>query len=126
MKRPFPLRNRRPLNNAREISADDKWVNVARNFMYQPVKDTAMALLERAEGIRCGTVRLFHAGLMPAEQRVARGEAPSRVNDIGERHVLRDIDKILEADANLRRLGNLDGSLDLGTQAISMGYLIGR
>ena len=36
-----------------------------------------MALLEQAEGIRRGTVRLFHAGLMPAEQRTARGEAPS-------------------------------------------------
>jgi len=42
--------------------------NVARNFVHQPVKDTAMALLERAEGIRRGTVRLFHAGLMPAER----------------------------------------------------------
>ncbi|HTU43819.1 MAG TPA: hypothetical protein VMF91_02065, partial [Bryobacteraceae bacterium] len=78
------VRKRRPLNDAREISADDKWANVARNFVHQPVKDTAISLLERAEGIRRGTVRLFHAGLMPAEQRTARGEAPSRVNDIGE------------------------------------------
>ena len=36
---------RRPLNDRREVDADDKWANVARNFAYQPKKDLAVDMI---------------------------------------------------------------------------------
>ena len=86
--------------------------------MHQPAKDTAISLLERAEGIRRGTVRLFHAGLMPAEQRTARGEAPSRVNDIGED---RRIGRLPELRRAVEFARELPGMIARGTYGTGSG-----
>jgi hypothetical protein len=75
------IRNRRPLNDLREITADDKWANVARNFSNQPEKDIAIGMLERVERIRRGTVRQFPRNLQIAEQRAMRGQAPAQVHE---------------------------------------------
>jgi hypothetical protein len=48
---------RRPLGDQREIRERDVIKNIVRNFARQPVKETALALLERAEGLRRGSVR---------------------------------------------------------------------
>jgi hypothetical protein len=49
---------RRALNDAREITADDTWANVACNFSHQPEKDGAVAMLERVEAVRRGAALL--------------------------------------------------------------------
>jgi hypothetical protein len=46
----------------------------------QRVKDTAVALLERAENVRRGTVRMFQASMMPPAQKVAQGQPASSVH----------------------------------------------
>src|SRR6185437_13060946 len=53
------VRKRRPLNDLREVSLNDRWANVARSLSYQPEKDTAVALFERAGKIRRGGVNKF-------------------------------------------------------------------
>jgi hypothetical protein len=41
------VRKRRALNDARPITPDDKWAQVARVLSYQPERDTATAMLDR-------------------------------------------------------------------------------
>jgi len=54
------VRKRRALNDARPITPDDKWAQVARVLSYQPERDTAVAMFERVQSLRRGTVRVFH------------------------------------------------------------------
>ena len=65
------VRKRRPLNDIREVTLNDRWANVARSFAYQPEKDIAIALFERVGQIRRGAVRQFHK-VMPDVHRVYR------------------------------------------------------
>jgi phage/plasmid primase-like uncharacterized protein len=64
---------RRPLNDQREITLDDKWANVGRNLAYQPEKDLAVSMLERVESVRRGTVNRFQSSLHAAEAGRKRG-----------------------------------------------------
>jgi hypothetical protein len=66
------VRSRRPLNDAREVTTDDRWANVARALSYQPEKDGALALLERVNQVRRGTVRKFQEILLPVDVQKAR------------------------------------------------------
>ena len=75
------VRQRRPLNDTREITTDDKWAQVARALSYQPVKDTALAMVDRVTSLRRGTVRTFR----DVAQQVARGSR-SIGPDAGLRH----------------------------------------
>ena len=79
------VRERRPLNDVRGISIEDKWANVARALSYQPEKDNAVALMERIGLARRGAVREFHA-MVPssAVQQVSRG--PDLGREIGMQH----------------------------------------
>ncbi len=52
---------RRPLNDTRPITADDKWANVARALSFQPEKDNAIGMLDRVNYIRRGAVQMFQA-----------------------------------------------------------------
>jgi hypothetical protein len=54
------VRKRRPLNDTREITLDDKWAHVARVLSYQPEKDNALSMLDRVGRLGRGTVRTFH------------------------------------------------------------------
>jgi conjugative relaxase-like TrwC/TraI family protein len=51
---------RRPLNDTREVTTDDKWANVARVLSHQPEKDNALSMFDRVATIRRGAVRAFH------------------------------------------------------------------
>jgi hypothetical protein len=79
------VRERRPLNDVRGISIEDKWANVARALSYQPEKDNAVALMERIGLARRGLVREFHE-MVPssAVQQVSRG--PDLGREIGMQH----------------------------------------
>jgi hypothetical protein len=57
------VRKRRPLNDVRPVTATDKWANVARAMSFQPQKDSATALRERAHSFRRGSIRAFHNSL---------------------------------------------------------------
>jgi hypothetical protein len=53
------VRKRRPLNDVRPVTIDDRWANVARALSFQPQKDSATALRERSHSFRRGAVRGF-------------------------------------------------------------------
>ena len=79
------VRERRPLNDVRGISIEDKWANVARALSYQPEKDNAVSLMERIGLARRGSVREFHEMVPPsAVQQVSRG--PDLGREIGMQH----------------------------------------
>src|SRR5262249_46788290 len=59
------VRKRRPLNDTRPISLDDKWAQVARALSYQPEKDNALCMFDRVMKLSRGTVRTFHSMLPP-------------------------------------------------------------
>lgn len=77
------VRKGRALNDAREITVDDRWANVARTLAWQPEKDTATAMLDRLRSARRGGVHALlqvmpdirqakHAAASPAQQVVQR------------------------------------------------------
>jgi hypothetical protein len=74
------VQERRPLNAQGEISADDKWANVARNFANPAERDTATALRERAGLLKRGSVREFQAAVSNPTQ--ARNPAVEHVPDL--------------------------------------------
>jgi hypothetical protein len=59
------VRKRRPLNDARPVTLEDKWANVARVLSYQPEPDSATALRERAHAFRRGAATAFRNSLPP-------------------------------------------------------------
>lgn len=50
---------RRPLGDQREIVVEDVLANVVRNFSRQPIKESSLALIERAKSLRRGSIRAF-------------------------------------------------------------------
>jgi conjugative relaxase-like TrwC/TraI family protein len=91
------VRKRRSLNDARDITTEDKWANVARAFSYQPTKDTAFGLSDRVGHLRRGTVGEFHKALGPAAAETSRQKPPSMAHEVAaERKVARDIAKDLQ------------------------------
>ena len=77
---------RRPLGDKRTIREGDVLANVARNFARQPVKESALALLDRAETVRRGTIRRMQAGKHGLEQRQANGKARATLARSFRRH----------------------------------------
>jgi hypothetical protein len=63
------IANRRPLGDKRPVRETDVIENITRNFARQPVKESALALLDRAESLRTGTVQRMQAGKQGLEQR---------------------------------------------------------
>jgi hypothetical protein len=85
------VRKRRPLNDLREVTLNDRWANVARSLSYQPEKDTAVALFERVGKVRRGGVRQFQR-VVPDVHRASREmhtqEIPARRKlDRGLEHI---------------------------------------
>ena len=60
---------RRPLGDKRQVRGSDVIENVARNFARQPVKEGSLAMIERANSLRTGTIQKMQAGKQPLEQR---------------------------------------------------------
>ena len=81
------VREARPLNDKHEITMDDKWANVARNFIAQGKTDGALSMMEKVSGLRRGAVRSFHHAMRPSDPRMEPGpvRAPelSLVRQIG-------------------------------------------
>ena len=97
------IRKNRPLNDVREVTADDKWANVARSFSYQPQKDTAYGLLERVGQIRRGSVQQFQRVLAPAETRRVHHQTPSMAHEVAAE---RRIDIALSRYARVRDMAH--------------------
>ena len=68
---------RRPLGDKRQVRETDVIENVARNFARQPVKESSLALLERANNLRVGTVQAMQATKQRLEQRQVEGKPQS-------------------------------------------------
>ena len=69
--------SRRPLGDKRQVRGSDVIDNVARNFARQPVKEGSLAMIERANDLRTGTIRRMQAGKQPLEQRQVEGKPKS-------------------------------------------------
>ncbi len=57
------VRKSRPINSTMDITLDDKWANVARNLAWQPDKDNALDMIDRAVKVRQGAVRLLRQAM---------------------------------------------------------------
>lgn len=68
---------RRPLGDKRQVRGSDVIENVARNFGRQPVKEGSLAMIERANNLRTGTIQRMQAGKQPLEQRQIEGKPRS-------------------------------------------------
>jgi hypothetical protein len=76
------VRQRRPLNDPRAITLDDKWAQVARALSYQPEKDNALSMFDRVANIRRGAVRAFHDLVPPnVAQQISRS-GPTRAHEV--------------------------------------------
>ena len=98
---------RRPLGDQREIQRGDVLNNIVRNFAQQPQKEAAMALIERAAGLRRGAVQAAQMAHQAAE---ARGAAQESQSMLLERLMSHRIARALEERlpglvAQLRRHG---------------------
>jgi hypothetical protein len=69
--------SRRPLGDKRHVRESDVIENVARNFARQPVKESSLAMIERANNLRVGTVQKMQAGKQRLEQRQVDGKPKS-------------------------------------------------
>lgn len=58
---------RRPLGDRREIMRGDILNNIVRNFSKQPVKETALDMMERSADLRRGTIRTVQVSLHAIE-----------------------------------------------------------
>jgi hypothetical protein len=84
---------RRPLGDRREVMRGDVLNNIVRNFSKQPVKESALDLLDRAANLRRGTIRTVQASLHGTEARAARQEEPIT---LGRRFAANRTNRILE------------------------------
>jgi hypothetical protein len=84
---------RRPLGDRREIMHGDIVNNIIRNFSQQPVKESALDMLDRATAIRRGTIQMVQSSLQSAEVRAA---ARLRPTTLPERFASRRVKHALE------------------------------
>ena len=71
---------RRPLGDRQEIMRGDILNNIIRNFSQQPVKESALDMLDRAAAIRRGTVQRVQSSLQSAEARAAAQRRPTTLS----------------------------------------------
>jgi hypothetical protein len=72
---------RRPLGDRREVNRSDVLDNLTRNLARQPEKESAINLIERAAGLRRGTIQGVQTSLQPLEARsVVHGSAAQQPN----------------------------------------------
>jgi len=102
---------KRPLGDRREVTRSDVLDNLTRNFARQPEKESALNLIDRAAGLRRGTVHAVQKALQPLETRAAEGVVPSSLPD---RLARRRITRMLED-----RLPGLAGHLRHHSEAFS-------
>ena len=98
---------RRPLGDQREIQHQDILTNIIRNFAQQPQKEAALALIERAGGLRRGAVQAAQMVHQMAEARGgARGEQSMLLERLMSHRIARAFEEKLPGlVAHLRRHG---------------------
>jgi hypothetical protein len=98
---------RRPLGDRREIGRGDLLNNIVRNFAQQPEKEAALALIDRAVGLRRGAVQAMQRIHQAAEVRGDVRDQPSMlVERLKSRRVVQACAEILPGlAAQLRRHG---------------------
>jgi hypothetical protein len=70
--------------------------NLVRNFARQPEKESALNLIDRAAGLRRGTVRTVQGSLQPLEARAAEGLSASSLPDrLAQRRIARLLEERL-------------------------------
>ncbi len=102
---------RRPLGDRREIGRADVLNNIVRNFAQAPEKQAALALMERAAGLRRGAVQAVQRVHQAAEE---RGGGLAKALMLQERMFGRRIaqafeEKLPALTAHLRRHGEALG-----------------
>jgi hypothetical protein len=112
---------RRPLGDRREIRESDVIRNIMRNFARQPEKESALALLDRAEGLRRGGIRRFQAAKQGLEQRESEGRRRSTLPDrLASHRVVKAVatagDTLATTLRNQRALGERWRSFSSGIQ----------
>lgn len=103
------VRESRPINDAHEVTQDDKWANVAKNFVNHSKMDSALALLEKVSSLHRGAVKSFHHSMRPSDP--GQPEAPARnVPQMVQERGLRDIvvQRIARGIRNIREFHQRD------------------
>ncbi|HQT65606.1 MAG TPA: AAA family ATPase, partial [Acidocella sp.] len=101
---------RRPLGDRREIGRGDLLNNIIRNFAQAPEKEAALALIDRAVGLRRGAVQAIQRLNHAAEVRGDVGDQPSMlVERVMSRRVAKAFAEILPGLA--AQLGRHGGAL---------------
>lgn len=85
------VRESRPINDSHGVTEDDKWAQVARNFITERKTDSALAMLEKVGSVHRGAVKAFHNAVRPDDPR--RPGGPSHVGDLVQRVKL---DRLME------------------------------
>ncbi len=98
---------RRPLGDQREIWRGDLLNNIVRNFSQQPEKEAALALIDRAVGLRRGAVQAMQSVHRAAEARGDTRRQPSMLSEaLMSRRIAHAFAEILPGlAAQLRRHG---------------------
>ncbi len=99
----------RPLGDPRPIREADVWANMARNLARQPEMPAALDFLERAHRVQRGAARAMQAGLQPAEQREAEGQAKTTLSHTWQRR--RVVERVAEMTDRLGSLAREHGAL---------------
>jgi hypothetical protein len=73
---------RRPLGDRREIGTVDLIDNLTRNLSRQPVKESALDMIERADGLRRGTIKAVQRALERMEVRVEAGGTATTLHNL--------------------------------------------
>jgi hypothetical protein len=84
---------RRPLGDRRELMRADILANIVRNFSRQPVKESALDLLDRAASLRKGTIKAVQTSLHSME---SRSIAERRSMTLGARFTRNRINRVIE------------------------------
>ncbi len=82
---------RRPLGDRREVMRGDILSNIVRNFSQQPVKETALNMIDRAAGLRRGTIQDVQKSLQSIEHRVGAGRRPTTLGARYENHRVNEV-----------------------------------
>lgn len=84
---------RRPLGDRREVMRSDIVNNITRSFSQQPIKESALDMLDRAASVRRGTIRTVQTSLHSMEARAAAQKSSATLN---ARFMNRRIDRVLK------------------------------
>ena len=85
---------------------DDRWASVARSLSQQDLKDTVMAMRERAVAFSRGSVRTFQRTLDRVERRqtAPEREVPALCRDLSRVHrIARGIERVAARTHELAR-----------------------